>query len=127
MIQRRKRVFVSFDYDNDKVLKDFIIGQARNPDSPFEVTDWSMKEAAPNSTWESEARARISRSDVVIVMVGKSTHRAPGVLKEVKMAEEAGKPIHPIIGYRDMTPTAVPGTGQLRRWSWETLKKILST
>lgn len=24
----KKRVFVSFDFDNDKVLKDFIIGQA---------------------------------------------------------------------------------------------------
>ena len=31
-----KRVFVSFDYDYDKTLKDFLIGQAKNPDSPFE-------------------------------------------------------------------------------------------
>ena len=28
----KKRVFVSFDFDNDKVLNDFITGQARNPD-----------------------------------------------------------------------------------------------
>ena len=33
----KKRVFVSFDFDHDRVLKDFIIGQARLPDSPFEV------------------------------------------------------------------------------------------
>jgi hypothetical protein len=33
----KKRVFVSFDFDNDKVLKDFIVGQSRLPDSPFEV------------------------------------------------------------------------------------------
>jgi len=39
----KKRVFVSFDFDNDKVLKDFIIGQARLPDSPFEVIDHSLK------------------------------------------------------------------------------------
>ncbi len=31
----KKRVFVSFDFDNDRTLKDFIIGQARLPDSPF--------------------------------------------------------------------------------------------
>lgn len=29
----KKRVFVSFDFDNDKALKDFFIGQSRLPDS----------------------------------------------------------------------------------------------
>ena len=28
----KKKVFVSFDFDNDKVLKDFIIGQSRLAD-----------------------------------------------------------------------------------------------
>lgn len=37
----KKKVFVSFDFDNDARLKDFIIGQAKNPDSPFEVSDYS--------------------------------------------------------------------------------------
>lgn len=35
----KKKVFVSFDFDNDKTLKDFIIGQAKLEDSPFEVSD----------------------------------------------------------------------------------------
>ena len=47
-----KKVFVSFDFDNDKALKEFIIGQSKLPDSPFEVADWSMKEAAPQRSWE---------------------------------------------------------------------------
>jgi predicted GTPase len=86
----KKRVFVSFDFDNDKALKDFIIGQSRLADSPFEVIDTSLKEAAPMKTWEDKARAAIKRSDIVIVMVGPKTHKAPGVLKEVKMAREEG-------------------------------------
>jgi hypothetical protein len=45
----KKKVFVSFDFDNDKVLKDFIIGQAKLDDSPFEVIDFSLKEAAPEN------------------------------------------------------------------------------
>ena len=32
----KKRVFVSFDYDHDRDLKDLLIGQARNENSPFE-------------------------------------------------------------------------------------------
>jgi len=43
----KKKVFVSFDFDNDKTLKDFIVGQAKNSDSPFEISDHSLKEAAP--------------------------------------------------------------------------------
>lgn len=77
----KKRVFVSFDFDNDKILKDFFIGQAKLPDSPFEVFDTSLKEAAPLKTWEDKARAAIKRSQLVIVMVGPKTHKAPGVLK----------------------------------------------
>ena len=56
----KKRVLVSFDFDNDKTLKDFIIGQSRLPDSPFEVVDTSLKEAAPMRTWEEKARAAIN-------------------------------------------------------------------
>jgi len=97
----KKRVFVSFDFDNDKVLKDFIIGQARHPDSPFEVIDTSLKEAAPMKTWEDKARVAIGRSALVLVMVGRYTYRAPGVLKEVRMAREEGIRIAQMIGYRE--------------------------
>lgn len=126
MRQRKKRVFVSFDFDNDRVLKDFIIGQSEKPDSPFEVADWSMKEAAPQKEWEDDARNRINRSDLVVVMVGRLTYKAPGVLKEVKMARDAGKPIYQIIGYKDSQPTGVPDAGRLLRWNWDNLKNLFN-
>lgn len=121
----KKRVFVSFDFDNDKVLKDFIVGQSRLTDSPFEVIDTSLKEAAPMKTWEDKARAGIKRSDLVIVMVGPSTHKAPGVLKEVAMARDEDIPIVQVIGYKDGNYTAVPNAGRLYAWNWDNLKKLL--
>jgi hypothetical protein len=121
----KKRVFVSFDFDNDKRLKDFIIGQSRMQDSPFEVIDNSLKEAAPERDWEAKANSAIKRSDIVIVMVGPQTYRAQGVLKEIKMARAAGKRVVQVIGYKDGNYTAVPGAGQLYRWNWENLKKLL--
>lgn len=121
----KKGVFVSFDFDNDKVLKDFIIGQAKLKDSPFEVMDHSLKEAAPMKDWEDKARAAIKRSEIVIVMVGPKTHKASGVLKEVKMAREEDKKIIQIIGYKDGDYTAVPDAGRLYAWNWENLKKLL--
>ena len=40
----KARLFVSFDYDNDETLKTFLIGQSKHDDTPFDVTDASVKE-----------------------------------------------------------------------------------
>lgn len=122
----KKRVFVSFDFDNDRFLKESILGQAKLADSPFEVTDHSLKEAAPEPEWEKKAKAAIARSEVVLVMVGARTYRAQGVLKEVAMARELGVKIVQIIGYKDGNYTPVPNAGRLYSWSWENLKNLLT-
>lgn len=122
----KKRVFVSFDFDNDRVLKDFIIGQSKNEDSPFEVIDHSLKEAAPEKDWERKAAAAIGRTEIVLVMVGEKTHKAAGVLKEVAMARKAGVKIVQIIGYKNSNYTPVPDAGRLYAWNWENLKMLLS-
>lgn len=122
----QKKVFVSFDYDNDKTLKEFIIGRAKLADSPFEVIDFSLKEAAPEKTWLDKARTATSRAEVFIVMLGSKTRNAPGVLKEVKIANELKKDKFQIIGYKDGSETwAVPNAGRVYRWDWDNLKKLL--
>jgi len=121
----KKRVFVSFDFDNDKILKDFILGQSKLDDSPFEVIDTSLKEAAPEQDWVYRAERRIKSSDRVLVMVGPSTYKASGVIKEVKIANRWSIPIAQVIGYRDGNYTPVPGAGRLYSWNWNNLKKLL--
>ena len=122
---QKKRVYVSFDFDNDKELKDLLIGQSRLTDSPFEVCDWSLKEEQPMRFWQQTAEQRISRCDVVIVMVGSRTYTAPGVLKEVAIARRLGKPIYQIIGYKDGKYSRVPDAGPLYSWTWDKLKELL--
>ena len=82
----------------------YMVGQMKLPTSPFNGADWSMKEAAPQRNWEQEAESRITRSDVVVVLVGPNTYKAPGVLKEVEITRRVGKPIVQIIGYKDSKP-----------------------
>ncbi len=120
-----KRGFFSFDFDEDQNLKHHMVGQMRLPTSPFSGADWSMKEAAPQRHWEREAEARIRRSDVVVVLVGLETHRAPGVLKEVAIARRLGKPVVQIIGYKNSSPTRVPNAGRLLRWTWNNMTSVL--
>ncbi len=119
-----KKVFVSFDFDNDKRLKDFLAGQAKLPDSPFTMIDWSLREAAPELSWEQKAEKRIIASDVVIVLVGHNTWRARGVLKEVAMARRNGIKIVQVTSLENAK--RVENAGTLYRWNWDNLKKLLA-
>jgi hypothetical protein len=123
----KTKVFVSYDFDNDKVVYEFLIGQAKLPDSPFEVSDHSLKEAAPERDWEVKARAAINRADKFIDMLGPNTRSASGVKKEVAMAKSLGKPRFQIIGYdKGSRDWAIPDAGVTYEWSWPNLKKLLA-
>ncbi|HJV74897.1 MAG TPA: hypothetical protein VJ654_11790 [Noviherbaspirillum sp.] len=121
---RKTKVFISFDFDHDRRLKDLILGQARHPDAPFKIINRSLKEAAPEPKWEAKANASIRRSDLVLVLLGERTYRAQGVLKEVKMARAAGVPIAQLIGYRHGRYTAVANAGRVYAWTRENLYKL---
>lgn len=121
----KKRVFVSFDFDHDRALKEFIVGQARLPDSPFDIVDHSLKEAAPERDWVNKAKSAIRRAEIVLVITGTQTYRARGVLQEVAIARENAVPIVQIIGYKDRDCTPVPNAGRVYAWTWENLKKLL--
>jgi hypothetical protein len=121
----KKRVYIAFEYEPDRSLKDLLIGQSSNKESPFEVIDGSLREAAPERDWEEKAEGRIKLADVVIVLLGTTTHRAPGVAKEVSLARRLNKKIVQVIGYKDCKYKRLPNAGRLYCWTWDNLKKIL--
>jgi hypothetical protein len=81
------RAFLSFDFDHDAQAKILFAGQchAKSP-TPFTAQDWSSKEALPQQTWEQTISEKISRTNMVIVLVGKHMASATGVAKEIAMA-----------------------------------------
>jgi len=117
-------VFVSFDYDNDARLKDLLVGQARNPDSPFEVADWSVKVAS--SGWREDARKRIARSDQVIVLCGRNTDTASGVNVEIEIAREEQTPYFLLKGYDDAVRPTTAASDKMYNWTWDNLKKLIA-
>ena len=38
-----KRAFISFDFDHDEDLRNLLVGQAKNPGSPFSIQDGSVR------------------------------------------------------------------------------------
>lgn len=122
-----KKVFISFDFDNDSFLKEALVGQAKNPDTPFQISDQSLKEALTGD-WKTKIRPRIQRSDIVVVMCGQKTHTAAGVSAELEIAKELGKPYFLLRGYAEKTctpPTAASGSDKMYTWTWDNLKKLI--
>lgn len=120
------RVFVSFDYDNDSFLKEALIGQSRNTNSPFEISDWSIKVASPN--WKDEARRRISASSCVAVICGLHTDTAVGVSEEIRIAQDLGKPYFLLAGYSEggnKRPAAALPSDKMYNWTWDNVKTLV--
>jgi hypothetical protein len=120
-----KKVFISFDFDNNQDLKNLLVGQAKNPDSPFKISDWSLKESAPELDWVNKAEAKIKNVDIVVVITGTYTYRASGVLKEIALARKYNKKVVQIKP-QVTNPYRVVDAGVLYDWTWENLKKLLS-
>lgn len=121
------RVFTSFDYDHDSGLKAMLIGQARNPDTPFELADWSVKEPMTGD-WEEKVRIRIRAVDQVLILCGQYTHTATGVAKELRIAREEHKPYFLLAGYSDhqcTPPTSALLTDKMYKWTWDNLKSLI--
>lgn len=124
----KTRVFISFDYDHDSVLKDFLVGQANLPDSPFALADWSIKEHIDDD-WKAKARGRINVVDVVAVICGENTHSATGVSAEVKIAQEEKVPYFLLKGYSAKSctkPVAALASDQMYKWTWDNLKNLIA-
>lgn len=124
----KKRVFISFDFDHDESQKHLLVGQSKNPDSPFELADWSSKEHLTGD-WKAKIRAKLTYVDVVCILCGRHMATATGVAHELAMAQELGKPYFLLNAYgsaNDMTrPAGAKASDKMYAWNWENLKKLI--
>lgn len=124
----KKRTFISFDYDHDARQKDLLVGQARNDDSPFEITDMSIKETI-KTDWKSKARTRIKGCDVVVVLCGEHTTSAVGVSAELEIAQEEGVKYFLLAAYSNKTcvkPKSAKSGDKIYKWTWDNLKALIN-
>ncbi len=123
----KTRLFISFDFDHDEDLRNLLVGQAENPDSPFEIADWSLKEPL-SGDWKEKVRSRIRRVDQVCVICGQYTDTASGVSAELAITQEEGKPYFLLWGRKDKTcvkPKSAKATDKIYKWTWDNLKRLI--
>lgn len=123
-----KRAFISFDFDHDEDLRNLLVGQAKNPDSPFNIADWSVKEPMTGN-WKEKVRQRICRTDLTIVICGEYTHVATGVATELSITQEEYKPYFLLSGRAGKTvtkPRSAYQSDSIYTWTWVNLKKLIA-
>jgi len=120
------KVFLSFEFDRDKELQPNFYAQAKKH-SCYEIENYSLEETSrPNdNSWLREAETQIALSDIVIVVLGQDTHNAPGVKKEVKIANQKGKAMFQTRPQK-RTSGAVPGAGDEITWDWKQINTKIS-
>ena len=72
----KKRIFISFDYDNDAKYKNMLLAWDKNNEFDFELYNGSLKEAinSQNATYiKSKIRPLINKASHLLCLVGKAS------------------------------------------------------
>jgi len=123
----KKRVFISFDFDHDEDLRNLLVGQSKNPDSPFEMADWSVQEPMTGN-WKEKVRTRIRQCDQMIVICGEYTETATGVSTELSIAQDEGISYFLLWGRSSKNckkPNSAKSTDKIYKWTWDNLKALI--
>lgn len=113
------KTFISFAAE-DKTYRDLLIGQAKNPNSPMEIADWSVQEPF-DEKWKTQCRERIKKTQQMIVLVSKITHKANGACWEIATAKEEGIPVFGVYIDKDnkgQIPKELAGEPVIE-WTWD--------
>jgi len=123
----KKRVFTSFDFDHDEDLRNLLVGQSKNLDSPFEMADWSVKEPMEGD-WKDKVRSRIRACDLVIVICGEHTDTASGVSVELSITQAEGISYFLLRGRSGKIckkPKSAKTSDKIYKWTWDNLKALI--
>ncbi|WP_299886941.1 TIR domain-containing protein [uncultured Lacinutrix sp.] len=122
------RAFISFDFDNNKSDRLLFVGQAKNSNTPFNIEDWSSKKELPQKEWEELINKKVNKCNMLIVLVGKKTYTATGVIKEINFAKENDVPIFGVYVDGANSKTSLPYGLQRNRtisWKWSTISNAI--
>lgn len=123
----KTKVFISFDYDNDSDLKNLLVGQSKNDDTPFDMVDYSIKEEL-SGDWKEKVRARIKKVEQVIIICGEHTDTASGVNVELGIAQDEEMPYFLLWGRNSKTckkPKNAKSSDKIYEWTWDNLKSLI--
>lgn len=124
----KKKIFISFDYENDKDIKGSLMHQLKTDEVQIAVNDKSINEAI-DEKWKEEARRRISGCNYVIFLCGRETSEAAGASAEMSIVRELNKPYFLLCGRRKGVVKKPHGSlkgDKVYKWTPDNLELLLS-
>lgn len=91
-----KKIFVTYDYDNDRHYKNLLVAWAQNESFDLSFHDKSVDVSVESNDLGAIRRvvsARIRESSMFLCIVGKETWKSEWVEWEIDKARELGKPL----------------------------------
>lgn len=127
----KDKIFISYDYDNDKHYKNLLVAWDKNDLFDFSFYDSSV-DVSVNSTdatyIKSVIKARIKSSSHFLCIVGKDTHNSDWVTWEIETAVDLGKMLVAVkTDVGNTSPTAILGVGATwsKSFTFDSIKKAI--
>ena len=120
----KNRIYISFAIE-DLSLRDFLVEQVKNNDSPFVLIDMVAKKLW-DRTWKIDCRKRIKRCEGMIIIFTKNTMISEGQIWEINCAREEFIPILGIYGSTDDRPFCFPKEldgVRVVSWTWDNINQ----
>lgn len=125
-VPQKKKLFISFAIEDAK-YRDYLVKQGKNPRSPFEFIDMSVKKPWKEDEWKKKCRTKIKRCDGMIVLLSKNTWHSGGARWEIKCGKEEGKSVigmHVRKNDIGAIPPELKGK-QVIIWDWNNLSNAI--
>lgn len=126
-----KRIFVSYDYDNDKHYKNLLVAWSANKSFDL-IFDDASADVSIKSNDETVIKraisAKINNANYFLCLIGGKTHRSNWVIWEIKKALELNKKIVAVkIDNQNLSPYPILGIGAsiAKSFAFESIKNAI--
>jgi hypothetical protein len=123
LLGQKKRIFVSYYYEDDRRYKHLLTAWSANKKFKLEFEDVSADvdiQTTHEGTLKRVLTRKIKKADALVVLVGKKSHRRKWVRWEIEKAKELGKKIIAVkIEQNFQSPTSLLSSGVIWATSFD--------
>jgi len=127
----KKKIFVSYDYDNDKHYKNLLLAWDKNREFDFGFSDQSADvsiQSTDAATIKRAISAKINAATYFLCIVGEKTNKSSWVAWEVEKAKELNKKLVAVkTSSGNTTPSKLlnAGTSWAISFTFDAIKKAI--
>ncbi len=127
----KKKMFVSYDYDNDKHYKNMLLAWDKNSEFDFGFSDQSADVSIQSTDAAAIKRAisaKINAATYFLCLVGEKTSKSSWVSWEIDKAKELKKKLVAVkISSKNTTPSGLLGAGAswAMSFTFDAIKKAI--